>query len=41
MAGLDGFTAIEEAELPKEIDTLLVADEASEEFKSRFRFRKK
>jgi N-acetylglutamate synthase-like GNAT family acetyltransferase len=41
LAGLDGFTAIDEAELPKEIDTLLVADGTSEEFKSRFRFRKK
>ena len=41
LAGFDGFTAIEEAELPKEIDTLLVADGTSEEFKSRFRFRKK
>jgi N-acetylglutamate synthase-like GNAT family acetyltransferase len=41
LAGFDGFTAIDEAELPKEIDTRFVADETSEEFKSRFRFRKK
>jgi hypothetical protein len=41
LASLDGFTAIDEAELPKEIDTLLVADGTSEEFKSHFHFRKK
>ena len=41
LARFDGFTAIDEAELPKEIDTLLVADGTSEEFKSRFLCRKK
>jgi hypothetical protein len=35
----DGFQRVEESELPKVIDALLVADGTTEEFKSRFRFR--
>src|SRR5215475_12944548 len=37
--GFDGFQRVEESELPKVIDALLVADGTTEEFTSRFRFR--
>ncbi len=37
--GFDGFQRVEEGELPKVIDALLVADGTTEEFKSRFQFR--
>lgn len=40
LVGFDGFEAIQESELPKQIDTLLIADATTDEFKSRFRFRK-
>lgn len=35
----DGFTPVEEASLPREIDTLHLADATKEPFQSRFRFR--
>ena len=34
----DGFDRVEERELPKEIDTLLIADATKEPFTSRFKF---
>jgi len=34
-----GFQQIQESELPREIDTLLLADVASEEFQRRFTFK--
>jgi hypothetical protein len=37
----DGFEEIPEGGLPKEIDTLLLADVASDEFNSRFKFRER
>jgi hypothetical protein len=37
-APFDGFERVQEAELPKEIDTLLVADATKEPFTSRFKF---
>jgi hypothetical protein len=37
--GFDGFEPVAEADLPKLIDTLLVADASREEFASRFKFR--
>lgn len=39
LAGFDGFTPVEESELPKEIDTVLIADQTKEPFRSRFRFK--
>jgi len=41
LSAFDGFEEIEESNLPKEIDTLLIADGTTEEFKSRFRFKHK
>jgi hypothetical protein len=41
LAAFDGFETIEEAKLPKEIDTFLLADATTQEFKSRFRSRKR
>jgi hypothetical protein len=38
-AGFDGFDRVQESELPKVIDVLLVADGSTDEFKSRFQFR--
>jgi hypothetical protein len=38
MAGFDGFAPVEEIELLKVIDSLLIADGATDEFKSRFAF---
>jgi hypothetical protein len=40
MAAFDGFEPVPESELPKQIDTLLIADATSDEFKSRFHFKK-
>jgi hypothetical protein len=39
LIGFDGFESVEEHELPKEIDTVLVADQTKDPFTSRFRFR--
>jgi hypothetical protein len=39
LAGFDGFEPVAERDLPKEIDTLLIADATKEPFKSRFRWR--
>lgn len=39
LAGFDGFAAVSEGQLPKEIDTLHIADATTDEFKSRFKFR--
>jgi hypothetical protein len=39
LARFDGFTPVEESELPKEIDTVLIADQTKEPFRSRFRFK--
>ena len=39
LAGFDGFQDVSEAQLPKEIDTLLIADATKEPFKSRFEFK--
>jgi hypothetical protein len=39
LSAFDGFAPVAESELPKEIDTLLIADATTEEFKSRFGFR--
>jgi hypothetical protein len=36
--GFDGFERVQEADLPKVIDALLVADGTTDEFKSRFAF---
>jgi hypothetical protein len=36
----DGFERVKEAELPKEIDALLVADATKEPFTSRFKFKR-
>jgi hypothetical protein len=41
LAIFDGFTPVEEVGLPKEIDTLLIADATTDEFKSRFKFKNK
>jgi hypothetical protein len=35
----DGFEMVHESALPSEIDTVLIADQTSDEFRSRFRFR--
>jgi hypothetical protein len=37
MTAFDGFERVEDQDLPGEIDTVIIADVASEEFKSRFR----
>lgn|SRR5262245_32674932 len=37
--GFDGFEPVREDDLPKEIDSVLVADTTKEPFKSRFRLR--
>lgn len=39
LSAFDGFEEIEESKLPKQIDTLHIADSTTEEFKSRFQFR--
>ena len=39
LLGFDGFEPVAESDLPKVIDTLLIADATTDEFKSRFRFR--
>ena len=39
MEAFDGFELVKAADLPREIDTVIVADVSSEEFKSRFGFR--
>ena len=39
MSGFDGFERVQEAELPKIIDTLHIADATTDEFKSRFEFK--
>jgi hypothetical protein len=39
LAPFDGFQEVSEAEVPKEIDTLLLADATKEPFTSRFKFR--
>jgi hypothetical protein len=39
LAPFDGFQEVSEAQLPKEIDTLLVADATKEPFTSRFKFK--
>jgi hypothetical protein len=39
MTGFDGFEIVSEDQLPKEIDTLHLADGTTDEFKSHFRFR--
>jgi hypothetical protein len=39
MEAFDGFEAVKDQELPREIDVVIVADVSSEEFRSRFRFR--
>ena len=39
LAAFDGFESVEEAALPKIIDTLHIADASKDEFKSRFTFR--
>jgi hypothetical protein len=40
MTAFDGFDVIRDQDLPDEIDTLIVGDVASEEFKNRFQFRR-
>ena len=40
MTAFDGFELIEDQALPEEIDTVIVGDVTSGEFKSRFQFRK-
>jgi hypothetical protein len=40
LAEFDGFEGVTESELPKEIDTLLIADATTDQFKTRFRFRR-
>jgi hypothetical protein len=37
----DGFERVAEADLPREIDTLLVADATKEPFTSRFKFKRR
>ena len=39
LLGFDRFQIIPESELPKEIDTVHLADQASDEFIKRFRFK--
>jgi hypothetical protein len=39
LQGFEGFTPVEESELPKEIDSVLIADQTKEPFRSRFRFK--
>jgi len=39
LAVFDGFDHVAEADLPKEIDTLLVAEGSSKEFTNRFKFK--
>jgi hypothetical protein len=39
ISGFDGFERVEEASLPKLIDTVHIADTRMNEFKSRFQFR--
>ena len=39
LAVFDGFDYVSEAELPKKIDALLVAEGSSDEFTSRFKFK--
>jgi hypothetical protein len=41
LADFDGFSYVAEQELPKEIDTVLLADLASDEFNSRFQCRQR
>jgi hypothetical protein len=41
LAEFDGFDIVPESQLPNEIDTVLIADATTDEFKSRFRFRKR
>jgi hypothetical protein len=41
LAEFDGFDIVPESQLPNEIDTVLLADATTDEFKSRFRFRKR
>ena len=38
LALFDGFDPVEESELPKEINTLHIADASTEQLKSRFKF---
>lgn len=39
-APFDGFERVEEADLPKEIDSLCIADATKEPFTSRFKFKR-
>jgi hypothetical protein len=39
MMAFDGFECVDDQDLPGEIDSVVVGDVTSEEFKSRFRFR--
>lgn len=39
LAPFDGFERVQEADLPKEIDSLLLADATKEPFTSRFKFK--
>jgi hypothetical protein len=39
LAPFDGFEMVEEKDLPKQINTVHIADQTTDEFKSRFRFR--
>ena len=41
LIGFDGFTSVEESELPKEIDTLHIADATKQPFQSRFQFKRR
>ena len=41
MAAFDGFEHVEESDLPKIIDILHIADATTDEFTSRFQFRRK
>ena len=40
-AAFDGFQRVQEGDLPREIDTLLVADATKEPFTSRFKFKRR
>jgi len=40
MSAFDDFEQVEESNLPKIIDTLHIADATTDEFTSRFRFRR-
>jgi hypothetical protein len=39
MQAFDGFELVKDQDLPKEIDTVIVADVRSDEFENRFQFR--